>query len=256
MYSNSYKHATMRRGGGAVNPGGYRMGDGGWAALRSLLLPARCLLCLEALPPGDEICPACRCDLPWLGAHCRRCALPLPIDGLCGRCQRRSPGYDAVRAPLLYRTPVDALLRGLKFRARLAHVRPLGRIICDHVRGSGTRLPELIIPVPLHARRLRERGFNQAVELAGSVGGELGIRVDALACERILPTMAQSGLTAAERRRNLRDAFRVRGFDPPSSVALIDDVMTTGATAESLALVLRQQGVERIEIWVCARTPV
>lgn len=125
----------------------------------------------------------------------------------------------------------------------------------DHVRASGTELPELLLPVPLHPRRLRERGFNQAAELAGVIGRELDIRADARACERVRPTVAQTGLTAAERRRNLRDVFRVRIPNPPPHIAIVDDVMTTGATAESLARSLRRQGVERIEIWVCARTP-
>ncbi|MBI1195386.1 MAG: ComF family protein [Gammaproteobacteria bacterium] len=218
-------------------------------------MPARCLLCLEPVSDGSEICPGCLRDLPWIRTCCRRCALPLPIDGLCGRCQRETPSYDMVRAPLIYRMPVDALLRGLKFHGRLDHVRTLAGLMTDHVRESGADMPDLLVPVPLHSRRLRERGFNQAAELAGCIGRGLGVRTDIRFCERIRSTAPQSDLNAAERRRNLRGAFRVVRPNPPSYVAIVDDVMTTGATAESLSRTLRRHGVERIEIWVCARTP-
>jgi len=160
-----------------------------------------------------------------------------------------------VRAPFLYRTPVDALLRAFKFQGRLVHVRVLARIMSDHVQASGSRLPDLLVPVPLHPSRLRERGFNQAVELARLIGRALAIPLDTQTCQRIRLTSAQSGLTATERRRNLRNAFYVRPMDLPRSLAIVDDVMTTGATVASMAQALRRQGVERIEVWVCARTP-
>lgn len=245
----------MRRGMDAVNPEERLAGDGWFGALRAVLLPGRCQLCLGKLPPGHEICPACWRDLPWTGSQCRYCALPLASDGVCGRCQRHPPAYDAVRAPFLYRTPVDALLRAFKFQGRLVHVRVLARIMSDHVQASGSRLPDLLVPVPLHPSRLRERGFNQAVELARLIGRALAIPLDTQTCQRIRLTSAQSGLTATERRRNLRNAFYVRPTDLPRSLAIVDDVMTTGATVASMAQALRRQGVERIEVWVCARTP-
>lgn len=251
----SFKNATMRRGGNAVNPGGGWPGDRVRAVFRNALLPSRCLLCLETLTTGDALCSGCSRDLPWIGAHCRRCALPLPVDGLCGPCQRETPSYDSVSAPLIYGTPVDALLRGLKFHDRLDYARTLAGFVADQVRVSAVEMPTLLVPVPLHPRRLRERGFNQAAQLAAYIGRDLCIPMDARACERLRHTPPQSDLSAAARRRNLHEAFRVVRPNPPSHIAIVDDVMTTGATVDALSRVLRRQGVERIEVWVCARTP-
>ena len=239
----------------AVNPEGTLSGDGVPGGLRTALLPARCLLCLGEALTGQDLCSACWRDLPWIGARCLRCALPLPSDGICGRCRQRQTAYDAVKSPFLYQMPIDALLKGLKFNGRLAHARVLGLIMARYIGHVGQDLPDLLVPVPLHPHRLRERGFNQAIELARSVGRALSVRMNTRACERIRHTEAQSRMTAAERHRNLRKAFRVRETSLPPHVAIVDDVMTTGATVQSLSEALRRAGVARIEIWVCARTP-
>ncbi len=236
----------------AVNPEGRRSGDG-W--LRPALLPARCLLCLAEASPGKDLCSACWCDLPWIGARCLRCALPLPFDDICGHRQQSQMAYDTVRSPFLYQTPVDALLKGLKFHKRLAIARFLGLVMTKHMRDTGEALPDLLVPVPLHRRRLSERGFNQSIELARTISRALSIRTDTQVCDRIRYTDAQSGMTAAERRRNLRSAFQIRASSLPHHIAIVDDVMTTGATVQSLAEVLRRAGAERIDVWVCARTP-
>lgn len=152
-----------------------------------------------------------------------------------------------------YEEPVRYLIRGLKFNARYSHARLLGSLLADRV-GRLTRPPEAIIPVPLHPSRYRERGFNQSLDIARAVARETGIPADPAACRRVLATNAQTGLTARERRRNIRRAFAVVKPLPYRHVAILDDVVTTGATAWELAKTLRRAGVaECIEVWACAR---
>jgi len=117
----------------------------------------------------------------------------------------------------------------------------------------GDSAPEALVPVPLHRARLRERGFNQAVEIARPLAARLGIELDLNCCERVRNTAEQTRLDAAQRSRNLRDAFRVVRQVPYRHVAIVDDVLTTGSTVASLAGTLRAAGVEEIEVWSCAR---
>jgi ComF family protein len=118
-----------------------------------------------------------------------------------------------------------------------------------------TTLPEVLIPVPLHVHRLRQRGYNQALEIARHLSRQLQIPLDTYSCQRVLDTPHQQGLSATERKRNLKQAFRVNKPLGYRHVALIDDVMTTGTTLNILAALLRRQGVERIDNWCLARTP-
>ena len=226
-------------------------------SLSRWLFPPTCLLCGA---PGHEeldLCPGCLGDLRRNHPACPRCALPLPTDapaGIpCGRCQRRPPPYDRCLAPFLYASPLDGLITDLKYGGRLAAARVLGALLAREMDAEG--LPDLLVPVPLHPRRLRERGFNQALEVARVLASEKGLRLDPRVCARVRDTPHQTGLDARTRRRNLRGAFvaapRVRGL----RLALVDDVVTTGATAEALAQTCRRAGVARVEVWALARTP-
>jgi len=221
------------------------------------LFPSRCLLCGA---PGDgrlDLCAGCREDLPVNDTACRHCALPLGVAGVCGRCQNRPPAFDWVIAPYLYRPPLDQLLTGLKFHGRLSHAPLLGQLLAGAVRTRLLPRPQLLLPVPMHARRLRERGFNQALEIARPVARhlEIPLRWDLLRRRRATPP--QSGLDEAARRRNLRDAFEWTdpGPMPYRHVTLLDDVMTTGTTVDTLARLLKSHGVATVSVWTCARTP-
>lgn len=207
----------------------------------------RCRLCRGQGQGALELCHGCRGDLPWIRCPCRHCGLPLPAgDRLCGRCRYRPPPFATVLAPLRYDGTAAALIRRFKFHGDLA----AGRLLADLLAGClPADRPQALIPVPLHPSRLRQRGFNQAREIAR----RLGPPILGNAVRRQRPTAEQSGLAAGERRRNMRDAFRLVGRPLPTHVAIVDDVMTTGATARELTRTLRRGGVERVDVYALAR---
>jgi ComF family protein len=218
------------------------------------LYPPTCLLCGDPGSDRLDLCKPCADSLPYLEVTCPRCALPLASSGpsLCGACQKKPPAFDAAFALFHYQEPIRHLIHALKFTARYAGARLLGALLAERLAGRND-LPEAIIPVPLHAGRYRERGFNQAIEIARTAARRLEIPLDLRACRRIRATAAQAQLPAKERRKNLRRAFAARPDLSHRHVAILDDVVTTGTTVNELAKVLRQAGAERIEIWACAR---
>jgi ComF family protein len=229
--------------------------------MRGLLFPGRCRLCGIATGTSLQLCPECRRELPGLETVCSRCSRPLPVraeDGgsCCGHCQRQAPAFDATQALLRYHPPVDYLIRRLKFSGELAIGRLLASLLAEQVATRQACLPELLLPVPLHRTRRRERGFNQATELARNLGRELGIAVNHRLCRRDRHTPPQSLLPLNARRTNLRKAFSISGELPASHVAIVDDVMTTGYTAGELARILKRAGAEYVEVWVIARAGV
>jgi len=225
--------------------------------LQTRLFPWHCRLCDAAIGHGPGLCQACREELPWLGNHCARCAAPLPpareVDMPCGRCQRRPPAFDAATALFHYHPPVDHLVRRLKFSRELGLGALLGGLLAQRLACRTSSMPGLLIPVPLHRTRLRERGFNQATELARVLGRTLGIPHDPGLCLRHRNTRPQSLLPATARRLNLRNAFSVSGRLPVTHVAIVDDVMTSGHTGDELARTLKRAGAEHVELWVIAR---
>lgn len=221
------------------------------------LFPPLCLLCGASGSASMDLCDDCRNDLPANPVVCRCCATPLAVAGVCGRCQSLAPAFDVVVAPYLYRPPLDSLITGLKFNGRLSHAPLLGRLLVEALDHRRLPRPEVLVPVPMHPHRLRERGFNQALEIARPVARCLDLPLHWDLIRRRRATPPQSGLDEAVRRRNLRDAFE-SGENAPlpyRHVALVDDVMTTGSTVEALARVLKSHGVATVSVWVCARTP-
>jgi ComF family protein len=214
--------------------------------------PQDCVLCLA--PSVDALCSACEGELPWLRAACVRCALALPITGVCGRCTREAPHFDAARACFEYRFPLDRLVQRFKFAGDLALGRWLGERLAARVRDEAG--VDLIVVPPLSAARLRERGFNQALEMAKRVARSLGVASDTRALARVRETEPQPGLGRAERAANLRGAFRCDADVKALHVAIVDDVLTTGATADALARVLKRAGAARVSVWAAARTPL
>lgn len=230
--------------------------DGRWRRLGAALWPAPCLACGER-GGSDGLCPACRAALPWNRQACARCALPLPgSDGsaVCGRCLRRPPPLALVRSACLYAPPLDRWLPRFKFHQDLAAGRLLAELMAQGLVQA--ERPAALVPVPLHPARLRTRGYDQALELARPVGRALGLPVLSEVLHRRRDTAPQSELDAAARRRNLRGAFAVSSPTAlPDHVAVLDDVMTTGATAHAAARALLRAGVKRVDAWVCARAP-
>lgn len=223
------------------------------------LYPPICLLCGADGQEQLDLCSGCRADLPANSNSCPRCAEPLPAGARpgswCAACTRHPPPFTACRAPLLYEPPVDWLVGRLKFHGRLAAGRVLAGLFGDSLeRGSDPR-PDLILPVPLHPARLRTRGFNQATEIARPLARRLGIPLVTDLAHRVRPGAPQSRLARALRHANVRGAFVVRAPLAGEHVAMLDDVITTGATASELARVLLQAGASRVDVWAVARTP-
>lgn len=222
------------------------------------ILPLHCLLCGDAGDAGIALCAGCRGDLPRNGHACVRCARPLPGTGadlpelrVCGRCLWRPPPYSAIHVPFRYARPVDWLVHRLKFHGDLAAGRLLGELLareCACLAGS----VDAVVPVPLHPRRLNERGFNQAAELARPIARALGVPLHVTALARAGGTTAQMDLPAARRRANVRGVFSLR-HAPAGRVVLVDDVVTTASTVREAARCLAATGECNVHVVAAAR---
>jgi ComF family protein len=240
--------------------------------IQSTVLPPLCILCGDAgshlhthsrktnSNNGLDLCISCRNELPLHTTACARCAEPLAgllnsthlFESLCGRCQSRPPAFERCQAMLSYHAPANHLLQRLKFNGRLEMARVLGELMADWVEKVIDSRPDSLIPMPLHKHRLRERGFNQAVELARPIVKHLGLHMELNNCIRTKTTTPQSDLSRKERIKNVKGAFEV--LKPVSGhVVIIDDVMTTGSTAHELAKTLHKAGATSVGVWVCAR---
>jgi len=206
--------------------------------LAATIFPPRCCLCGFAGASLDlDLCEVCHADLPW------------------------DSGCDGALVALRYEHPVDEMIRQLKYRGVIAHARVLGVLLAEVARRREVSLPKLLIPVPLHARRWRERGFNQADAIARYAGRMLGIPVARRAVIRVRDTPSQTALDVAQRHRNVRGAFAagkgraLERLTAANHVAIVDDVITTGSTVNELRAVLLTAGVERVDLWAVAQAP-
>ncbi|HEY8070044.1 MAG TPA: ComF family protein [Burkholderiales bacterium] len=217
----------------------------------SLLFGGSCFLCRGRAE--DLLCRECDADLPRLdGDLCPRCALASPAGAVCGRCLAQPPHYDATVAALAYRFPADVLVHALKFRAELALAPLFAGLLAQKLAGGGR--VDFILPVPLSAGRLRERGYNQALEIGRGIARSTGSRLAPELCERRRDTPAQAGLPLAERAKNVRGAFHCPRLLGGANIAVLDDVMTTGATLDEIAATLKRAGAAHVVNWVAART--
>jgi len=223
--------------------------------IHHIVVPPVCVLCGASGANELDLCVDCRRDLPRLRNGCARCALPLSssTEALCGACQHQPPAFERCLSLFNYQPPVDHLLLGLKFHSRLELARVLGQLMARWLTYACETPPGLLIPVPLHPQRLRERGFNQALELARPIARALNLPLDVHRCHRRHMTTAQMNLPRSQRLKNVKGAFGVNG--PVSGhVVIVDDVMTTGSTAHELAKCLLNAGASSVEVWVYART--
>jgi ComF family protein len=229
----------------------------GLRRLQFAVLPPCCLLCGQGGAGQRDLCTACAADLLRNRVCCPRCALPLDAPApLCGECLNSEPPFASACVPFVYAPPLDALLTRLKFGRNLAAGRVLSELWLAAVREAPPPIPKALIPVPLHDGRLRERGYNQALELAKPLVRAFGITLRNDVLVRTRATSAQSDLDADARHRNLRGAFAVAtNTKLPVHVAVFDDVMTTGTTLRECARTLLRAGVERVDVWAVARAP-
>ena len=178
--------------------------------------------------------------------------MEIATELLCGRCLAHQPAFDRTFAPYLYQGAVRHLISQLKFGAHHPNARLLGLLLAEYIQQYAEK-PDLIMPVPLHQSRYRQRGFNQAIEIAAVIAKTLNIPLDLTTCRRHRDTPHQTQLSAKQRRKNLKQAFSLSKSINARHVAIVDDVMTTGTTVHELAKLLKKSGVSKVDIWVCAR---
>lgn len=216
-------------------------------------LPQSCTLC--AAPSGDALlCAACADALPWTRAACPVCALPTLEGAVCGACLAHPPPFSATVAAWLYAFPVDQLMQAFKYGGQLALAEPLSGALVTTVRRLGVLPPDAIVALPLAPSRQRQRGFNQAHEIARRVARSLGVPL-ARGLMRVRDATPQARLSLEERARNMKNAFVANSAIAGRHIAIVDDVMTTGATLAAAARAARRAGAAGVDAWVVARTP-
>lgn len=225
--------------------------------IQNWLLAGNCELCVARLGSGTTVlCDACEGSLTRPGLCCHICAADLPgIDDspVCGHCQKQPPAFDCVSAALVYGEPVSGLIHDLKYNKKLYLAPTLGDLLARSIKVKHNKLPDVLLPVPLHRSRLRQRGFNQSLEIAKPVSRVLGVEIDARLVTRIRNTDPQTGLKPVHRARNVKRAFKVVRPVAGKRIALIDDVMTTGHTVNAVAQILKKAGAKEVLVWVVAR---
>ncbi len=219
------------------------------------LFPQSCFLCGDI--STQVVCTACLADLPYQNAACIYCAKPLKSEKtnseICYQCRKELPPYTHTQALFSYTYPVSTLIPAAKFQQNLAVLNLLGYLMAQFMILEPR--PDVLIPVPLHPKRVRQRGYNQSLELAKCITKETGIPLDNKACKRIKNTAPQTSLTSSQQRQdNVKCAFQIINIKPHwQHIILIDDVMTTGSTVKELALEFKKAGAKRVDVWCCAR---
>ena len=210
---------------------------------------------------NDDLCLECEESLPWLKHACYRCGLPFPKDTkisvLCGQCQSSPPVFDICISPFVYEHPIDQLISHYKFFGKLYAGRFLSQQLANFLQEHYISWPELIIPVPLHPKGMRERGFNQALEIARDLSFILKLKINSNLCFCVKQKTSQKKLSAAQRKKNLEHSFAIE--DPKQllkgkNVALVDDVVTTMSTVNTLSKLLLKAGASSVQVWCLART--
>jgi ComF family protein len=223
-----------------------------YSSLANALFKQKCILCdakIDALQPSNHAaCRACLNDLPWHPKNaCPQCGLS-SSGQLCGSCISSPPDFDVTHSVFLYDFPIDAMMQRYKYGNMLSLCAFFGQMLSEKVNLESI---DLIIPMPMHPTRLKERGFNQALEIAKVFGKE---KLDYKSAERQKLTPPQASLPLKERVKNIKGAFKVNGHLAGKRIAIVDDVMTTGASLNELAKTLKKAGASHVECWVVART--
>ena len=219
------------------------------------LSPFRCVLCEAPLWRRYDLCRRCEATLPWCGGQaCQQCGAQIMTGDRCGQCLKQPPGFTQTIAVLWYQDTTIPLVTQCKYHYRLAHARVMGQLLAQRLANHYQHqpLPDAIVPLPLHWRRQRQRGFNQSVLLAKMVARHLSVPL-CLLLKRSRHTQPQVGLKGAAREHNVQGAFSVKWPLLHQHVLLIDDVMTTGASVRAATACLLQSGMERVDIGVFAR---
>ena len=217
------------------------------------MIDSVCVLCGDSHQSGSCLCADCLNDLPLIRCACLVCGRPLPQQGFCGRCQLRYSAINRTVSAFQYHYPAARLIKNIKYNQWVSMIPPLANALAERIKKEQRLLPEILLPVPLHWARLYKRGFNQSVEICKTLKAVLNIRYDDCIAKRVRRTRPMSLLNPSQRSANIRGAFKLVNSPAYKSIAIVDDVVTSGATAHELARLLKSSGVEWIELWVLAR---
>ena len=222
------------------------------------LWSTRCLICLQVVAatwPLDHLCPDCFNVLPWNKSACARCATPLPMaQPYCARCLSK-PAYQQLSTILFhYTSPISDWIHAAKFENSFIHCRLLGQLLSHTLATQRTMpWPQSILPMPLHPRRLRQRGYNQVIEIARPICHQMAISMDNIRLQRHRYNKPQSELNLKERKHNVQNSFRLVQPVRHAHIALLDDVTTTGNTLDAAAHALLTAGPLQLEYWCIAK---
>ncbi len=219
------------------------------------ILPGYCILCGAPSARHLDLCMPCEKDLPWLGDTCRYCAIPLSNgNSVCGECMMNPPALKHCHCAFSYEYPVDRMIIDFKANRKIITGRLLATLLLKSFPGEYTP-PDLLVPVPLHKSTLKERGFNQSLEIAEVLSDHWSVPLDSTNCRRIRKTADQKSLHRSAREKNIRGAFALDAHYHGERIAIIDDVVTTGATLREFARLVLESGAGSTEAICIARTP-
>ncbi|NKB62258.1 MAG: hypothetical protein GKR95_09030 [Gammaproteobacteria bacterium] len=217
------------------------------------ILPEKCALCRKNTNAG--FCIDCQTLLPWKHCFCAICGVEQTISGICGRCQNFRPDYFQSVIPFIYSSPISDQIQQLKYQGQIYYARPLARMLGKWSPENTTSLPDVLIPIPLHRNRIKQRGFNQALEITRTLSKQLNIPFNKSVLKRQNDTSSQTGLSERLRRMNVKGAFVIGQNVRYEHVTLVDDVVTSGSTVNEAARILIQAGVaSKVSVWAIAKT--
>lgn len=223
------------------------------------MVPRHCLFCLEKTLGHSDLCQSCIDSLALNHNCCQRCATPMEQTlkrdiYLCGNCLSHHYHYDRVYSPYLYSEAISYLIRKFKYQKKVHYAKVLATLFIQQAEYlHDFQQPQAIIPIPMHNKRLRQRGYNQALELSRSLASRYRLPLLYSSLVRTRHTSLQAGLIATERQKNVQQAFAIKKLIGYEHIALVDDVMTTGSTANEVAKVLKKSGIKRVDVWTIAR---
>jgi ComF family protein len=212
-----------------------------------------CELCSAPMKSALSLCRPCTEDLPIIKSACTVCGRALIFSGICGQCLKKMPPVDKAISAFPYCYPTDQLIKNIKYKQRLGTLITLGHMLYRRITSVSTSFPEAMIPVPLHSIRFYKRGFNQSAEICKTLEQALHIKYDNQIVMRVRNTQPMNKLNPTQRKQNVRGAFVIKQPCRYKSVAIVDDVITSGATAYELARLLKSNGVKHVELWSLAR---
>lgn len=220
-----------------------------------------CLLCRAACATTLALCAHCQADIPRIESACMRCSLSLgpnpPSLQLCGKCNTDAPPFEHCYPLGDYRFPLREMIARLKFQGQFSIGSALGKLLAQRLAPVfSDSMPDFLLPVPLHTGRLRQRGFNQSIEIARQLSGLFKVPIASRYCQRIRASMPQRGLSASAREKNVQGIFQIAPETIPNTprhIVIVDDVVTTMATVKAIAYLLKKEGVERVDVACLAR---